>query len=204
MGVFEDQNALLVVGDHSNLYVLAADTLACRDVIYLGHKPDCVQAAPVACLSHLIVVENPGVDFAQVHVLAPGDNGHWHPAQKPLRISDNVVVDPLTTGPHVICLTDRGGLFVFEVNPSNSAQPLSEVTKAGGGTQEVMAGSMFYENGHLWVADVQLTRYRLNLSLGQIERAWADHLGDRFRRGWPVATGSCSTRVSRRATRASR
>jgi outer membrane protein assembly factor BamB len=184
VGVAEDGETLIVVGDHSNLYALSADTLACRGVAYLGQKPETVQVPPVECLGHLLVFENTGLDFAQVHVLARGEDGEgWQAAQKPLRLQHNVVVEPVVTEPHVICLTDYGSLNVFEMNPAEADQPLREVAKTQASSQDALAGAMLYESGHLWVADVQLTRYRVNLTLGQIERAWVDHQGDRFQ-GW--------------------
>jgi outer membrane protein assembly factor BamB len=184
VGVTGDGKTLLVVGDHSNLYLLAADTLACQAVVYLGQEPETVQVPPVECLGRLLVFENSGLDFARLHVFAPDDEGEgWRPAQKPLQVQHNIVVEPVVTGPHVICLTDHGALNVFEMSPTEADQPLREVANTQVSTREVVAGAMLYENGHLWVADVQLTRYRVNLALGQIERTWVDHQGDTFL-GW--------------------
>ena len=51
--------------------MLNADTLACTETVYLGHKAGAIFVPPAAVLDQVLVVESPADDYSLVHVLAP-------------------------------------------------------------------------------------------------------------------------------------
>lgn len=64
---------LYVVGDHSNLYVLNSRDGSCVESYYLGHESQTISVPPVPLLGHLFIIENAGLNYANVHVLRVDD-----------------------------------------------------------------------------------------------------------------------------------
>src|SRR5204862_7196490 len=61
--------------EHSNLFVLSAETLACAEVVFLGHLPGGIAAPPVVTCGQLFVAHNVGSDYSLVHVLSADAEG---------------------------------------------------------------------------------------------------------------------------------
>ena len=86
------------MGDHSSIYVVSTDTLECKDVYYLGHKPGSVDLPPVVHRNFVFVVENAGSGYSLLHTLAirsEAEGPALRAAQAPIRLTGNVRVPPV-------------------------------------------------------------------------------------------------------------
>lgn len=180
-GVDERRPQLYQLSEHSNLYVVSMDTLECQEVFYIGHEAGTVQVPPVATHGCVFVVENVNSDSSRMHLVTTDDNGlGLMPAQDSIRLAGRVIAPPLVTERRVVVVTDRGALYVFEVNKASGGEPVTIVAQ----TQPIHADSMFgyvlADRGRLWIGDNRLTRYDVQHSRGAITRKWVRAAGDAF------------------------
>jgi outer membrane protein assembly factor BamB len=162
---------LYQVGEHSNLYLLDAETLECRDVYYLAHKAGTVAVAPVLSLGHLFVAENSGESVCDLHVLAcDADGGALKPVKKsPIRLTGRVVVPPQVLSGRVVLVTDLGAIHVLEINTANADQPVLEAVKpVPASFKTPTIGYFLADSGRLWVGNERLTRFELQTSKNQM------------------------------------
>ena len=64
-----------IAGNHSNLYVINARDGSCLESFYIGHLENTIDVPPVPLLGRLLVIENAGTDYANVHVLRADESG---------------------------------------------------------------------------------------------------------------------------------
>ena len=64
------QGRIALLGENATLFVLAADSLACSETVYLGHKMGAILVPPAAVLDQLLFIESPTDDASLIHVLA--------------------------------------------------------------------------------------------------------------------------------------
>ncbi len=177
-----EQNRLVQPGVHSSLYVLNRQDLSCQQVAYLGHAAGTVVVPPVIVLGQILVVENPGNDFALLHVLGPNPEqpAEFRASMDPLRLEGRVVVPLIAFGSRLMAATDRGHLHVFEIDPNNAAQPLRGTANAVSTVQRGVLSYPLLTQSRLWVGDSQLTQYEMQISRGQLVRKWINSKGDAF------------------------
>lgn len=172
------------VGEHSSIYVLSTDTLECKDVYYLAHKPGTVDLPPVVHRNFVFVVENAGSGYALLHplaILSGGDGPELRAAQTPIRLTGNVRVPPVPYGARLLVTTDRGEIRVFDVDLSGNKDPVSDAAKLPPLYSEPVIGYPLAEAANLWMADNRLTNYRVQVTTKEITRNPAiANVGDTF------------------------
>ena len=172
---------LYVASEHSNLYVLASDTLECNEVYYLGHSFEGISAPPVSTLGFVFVVERLSLLNSQLHVLATDANGlQLQKAQDPIRLEGQVVRRPLIIGRRLLVSTDRGAMYLFEIDRAAENNPVSIMTTEVPTEAEPVTPYVLANGGQLWVASNSLTQFQLQTSRRSTVRKSVTHEGDVF------------------------
>jgi outer membrane protein assembly factor BamB len=174
--VDEASGRLIQLGEHSTLFVLSGESLACTETYYLGHRAGSILVPPAAVLEHLIVAESPADDHTLVHVLAPaGEQRRLQRIGQPFRLKGRVVVPPVVVGRRVILVTDQGQVAVYEVSPTNKAQPVRPLAgiAATGGTPSFN----FYtaDTNRLWMAGKGCVMYEIQAAVQSLKSGWTRH-----------------------------
>lgn len=174
---------LYQVGSHSNLYVLDEESLACKEVYYLGHKAGTVETPPVMALGHLFVAVNSGEDYCDLHILAVDENGlSIKRAKKPtIRLTGHITLPPLLAGARVVVVTDLGAVHVLEVNPANADEPVQDaVEPLVGSFKTPLTGYAALDGGRLYVGNDQFTKYEIQTSTTKLLGKWIKNKRDVF------------------------
>jgi len=161
------------VGEHSNVYVISTDTLECKDVFYLGHKPGAVNLPPLVLLNYAFVVENAGSDYALLHTLtirSEGEGPALKTSQPPIRLAGNVRVPLMPYGRRLLVTTDRGEIRVLDVDVASTAEPVKDAAKLPPLYTEPTVGYPLADANSLWIADNRLTNYRVQVTTKEISR----------------------------------
>jgi outer membrane protein assembly factor BamB len=179
---YPDQNRVIQPAAHSSIYVLDAQDWRCLGVTYLGHASNTIAVSPVMVGQAVLIAENPGVDFGLLHVLSfdADKPGMLRPVGEALRLDGQVIVPPQVFGRRLLLATDRGKLQAFELDLAHAQAPLRLAAET---VATVPAGSSSYfllNEGQLWVADLQLTRYEWQTSRGQLVQKRLSDKGDLF------------------------
>jgi outer membrane protein assembly factor BamB len=152
------------VAEHSNLYVLSAETGAekgdsphlgeapsgpfrqmgavpffrAREVVYLGHAPGSIVTPPVLVSRFLIVAENDRAAESRLRVFNV-DGSRSEPLQE-IRLPGHVVTPLVVSDLRVLAVTDTGSLGVFDVSGSDPKQPLVRVGEGVAATDSAPSG----------------------------------------------------------------
>lgn len=178
----DQRNIVAQVGSHSSIYLLDGEQWDCLGVHYLGHAEGTVIVPPVVLQEHVVVAENPGPDFSLIHILAPDaeNPGAMRPLVDPIRFQGRVVVDMYPFGRRLLVSTDRGRIYVLELDPSNATEPVRQIADVTSTVEPGTIGFPLLDQGRLWVGDSQLSKYELQTSRGQLVRKWINSKGDSF------------------------
>ncbi len=162
------------LGEHDNLYVMSADTLECREVYYIGHKPGTVVVPPVMALGYLFVVENAGPDYAMLHILATDENGlRLRTAQKSIRVQGRVVTTPIVSRRRILVVTDRRAIELYDVDPNNEAgTPVTTAASQSATAEAPIISYALLDRGYLWVANNRYTKLQVQASTGKLPSEW--------------------------------
>ncbi|MCA9263860.1 MAG: PQQ-binding-like beta-propeller repeat protein, partial [Planctomycetales bacterium] len=181
LGVDPESRHIYAAGEHSSLYVFSADTLTCEQVVYVGHRPGSITVPPAGVSGYLFVCENGGTDSCQLHVYRPiPDGSGFEPAMDSLRLDGQVAVPLMTFGRRVFLTTDRGGHYVFDVDPANANEPVRILAQTLPSATDVQVQYPLVEGGQIFVAGKQLVRFELQASRGEMVRKWVSPEGDRY------------------------
>lgn len=198
--VNERGDRIYVLGEHSNLYTLSADKLACLGVYYLGHAAGGVATPPIAILNKVIVADNSGAETCQIRVLSLNDQGVPSAEATNFRLSGLVTTPLQSAGRRFATVTSHGQAVVFEVAAGNDQSALTPLASREAQDREQMARFSLLHDGHLWLAARELTKLAIlptgnQLPVRSIER---DYRGDAF--DYPVqAVGNLVIHVRRPA-----
>ena len=177
-GVDPRNGCLYQVGRHSSLYVLAADTMECRNVAYVGHRPSSVKVPAVAIAGHVVVAENGG-DFCWLHVLVGDANGdNLRPAMQKIRLEGEIHVPMQRFGRRLLVVTDLGALHVYNIDPSAVGQPAREIAKTLPSNRTKGTTYTHIDSGRVFVADNKLARFELQAARGELVRKWVQNSDD--------------------------
>ena len=175
------RSKIYVVGDHDNVYVLDAETLACQEVFYLGHKPNSIHVPPIVALGYLFVAEQVSEKVTLVHVLGTNEKGlQVKPAQSPFRLTGNVKVPMSLTRRRVLVVTDRGEIRLLDIDLNSPEQPVLEAAGQPAHLLEPVLGYPFLDQGYLWIGESRLIKYQVQASTGKLPRVWVGMEGERF------------------------
>ncbi len=165
---------LYQVAEQDNLYVLSAETLECREVLYIGHRRGTISVPPVMALGYLFLVENAGPDFSFLHILATDEQGlHVRTAQKKIRLRGQVLAAPLVAKDHVLVVTDRREIDLFEVDLNNATEtPVTTVAQQNATAESPIISYSLIDGGYMWIANNRLAKYQVQNSAGKIPSEW--------------------------------
>ncbi len=172
-GVGRTEQLIYQPGEHDNLYVLAADTLECREVVYLGHKAGTIVVPPVVVLGYVIVVQN-GPDYAMVHIFGTDKKGlHLKKAQTTIRLRGRVLVQPIVGRRRVLFITDRRAIALYDIDPSNTnGTPLTVTAQRSATTEPPMVSFSLLDRGYLWIANNRFTKLQVQAATGKLPSEW--------------------------------
>lgn len=180
--VNERGDRIYVLGEHSNLYTLTADKLACVGVYYLGHSAGAGATPPISVLNKLIVADNSGAETCQIRVLSLDDQGAPTADVASYRLSGLVTTPLQSAGRRFSTVTTQGQAIVFEVAAGNDGSALTPLASRESQDREQLARFSLLHDGHLWLAARELTKLAVlptgnQLPVRSIER---DYRGDAF------------------------
>ncbi len=180
-GVAPGKPNLYVPGDHSNLYVLSRTDGACQEVLYLGHRAGSIAVPPILLLGQLFVFENINSETCKIRILSTSDRGlELKDAQVPIKMDGNIVLPPQIDGRRLFVQTDLGQIKVLDIEPTVETQKVSEIANVTKNVFEPKQSWLITENNRVWIADSQFTRFNLQVTSGQMKRAWVENPGDQF------------------------
>lgn len=169
------------LGERSNLFVLDSDSLACREAYFLGHLPGAIATPPVVAAGQVFIALNTGADFSHVHVLSADAEGlNLKPALSPVRLKGRVVTAPIVDGRRVYVLTDLGAVQVFDVDPANINNPVSELAQLVAIRKQPLIGYAAISEGRVWLGDERLTLHELQPARKELTRRWSRFEGEVF------------------------
>ncbi len=181
-GVASNLPLLFQPGDHSNLYAITTDSLACKDVYYFGHRSGTIAVPPIVLMGHVFVAENAGADFCLLHILKIDTEGErlLQTAQEPIRLKGNVMVPLQAYGSRLLVATDRSDVRVFNVNVNAEENPVEPAAVKSGQSDETMISYPLTDSGTLWLADDRLAKYDIQVTTKDINLRENVSVGDAF------------------------
>ena len=175
------QSRLVQLGQHSTLFLLAADSLECVETFYFGHKAGAILVPPISVLDLVVVTESPTDDHSVVHVLMPGEKDQrLARAGRGFRLRGRVVVPLSVAGRRFAVMTDLGQVAVFEVDSANRQQPVRQVAGLEASERSPQHGYYTMDANRLWVATRRCSLFEIQSSVQQLSRRWTMHQDDAF------------------------
>ena len=161
----EKRNTVYLAGEHSSLYSLDADSLACTSVFHLGHRSGGVLLAPVAISGKLAILENTGFETATLHLLEMGPEGEILGSLANERIEGTCDTPAITFGRRLIVASQLGEVRIFEISAEGSErEPIRELANRPAGRQKSGSRFLAATKQGIWVAGNRLTRSDVSLS----------------------------------------
>ncbi len=164
------ESRMFLPGGHSNVYVIDLATRRCVSAFYLGHDQDMVVAPPVVAGPFVLLAENVGQSSSRLRVLRYDPKKHTLRLVQSIRLQGQVFQPMLLQGRLLAVATDLGQVSLFEVNPQpqEKKKPLSIVASRAAVFQEPGPVQLAFDGPYVWIADRQLTRYRVQAAEGQM------------------------------------
>ena len=161
----EKRNTIYLAGEHSSLYSLDADSLACTSVFHLGHRSGGVLLAPVAISGKLAILENTGFETSTLHLLEMGSEGEILGSLASERIEGTCDTPAITFGRRLIIASQLGEVRIFEISAEGSErEPIRELANRPAGRQKSGSRFLAATKQGVWVAGNRLTRSDVSLS----------------------------------------
>jgi outer membrane protein assembly factor BamB len=181
VGLAIRQSRLFQLGEHSTLFVLDADSLACVETFYLGHKAGAVLVPPVAVLDHIVLFESPADDYSHLQLLALDNKSKkWSLVGQPRRLKGRVVVPPAVAAARLAVTTDLGQVSVFHLD-AQAAEPLRLIASvAASESDPLVTYAEIDRKNRLWLAGRRRTMYEIQETLQQLSLKWTENHDDRF------------------------
>ncbi len=182
-GVAQIHPYLIQVGDHSNLYAIATDSLACREVVYTGHKAGAIVTPPLIVQDHVLIAENAGRDYCLLHVfkITPSGDGPLlqRPLKAPIRLSGNVIVPMVLYGRRPLVVTDLGEVNVFNIDFNSEKDTVTTATAPLPASRSApLLSYPVVEGTTLVLADDKLVKYQLQVTTKQITQKSVTNVSD--------------------------
>jgi len=169
------------IGENDHVYAVSIDSMECREVYYLGHKPGTIVAPPVVAVGHLFITENVGPDQAVVHVLKLDENGlTLTNVQDPIQLRGQVQRAPFVITRRLVFTTNLGAITILDVNPQQTPPVSAEIRPLPASYTEPVVPYAFVEEGLLWIGDSRLTAYEVQAANAQLVRKWVAYEGSSF------------------------
>lgn len=169
------QRRLYQLGEQSNLYVLSAEPATfgqCDEVIFLGHEAGSVQVPPAVMGRYFVVAENAGLQDSVLRVFQTDENGANAKPVQQLSLQGQVRVPPLLVGRVLMVVTDRGGLYSFEVSTKEQGETLNKIAQKAATGSAPVDRYVFANLEGLWVGDAGLKKYDVQAARGEMPPKW--------------------------------
>ena len=181
VGLDSRRSRIYQLGDHSTLFALRMETLACEETSFLGHLEGSILVPPLVVLDHVVIAESPGINYSVLRTLAPtGENKQLQPTSKVFRLAGRITEPLLTASRRVIAVTDLGQTSVIEIDPTSPQQSVREISKLEATDSEPTTTYPAVEANQVWLVGTRASAYEIQASLAQLARRWTLHPGDRF------------------------
>ncbi|MEQ8846886.1 PQQ-binding-like beta-propeller repeat protein [Botrimarina sp.] len=177
-----ERGVAYVAGRQSSLYTLDLESLECVAVRYTGHAAGEAPVPPVALDGRVLFLQNTGLETSRLTVFRTDEQGHVAEQVADWRL-EGVAGRPMRVdGRRVLVATDSGAVYLFEVTPGVSDQPLSLLAKSTATGSRLGSQSVVEVGGEVWIAGDGLRRTAASLADSTlVARPLADPCdGDRF------------------------
>jgi outer membrane protein assembly factor BamB len=175
------QTRLYQLGEHSTLFVLDANSLACTETVYLGHQAGEIFVPPVAVLDQLLVVESPADDFSQIRVLSPDPQTKRLAIHgRPQRLKGRIMTPLAVSGIRVAAITDLSQVAVFEVDSSGTQDRLRLIAGLDASEKTPLTTFCALKSDQLWIASRRRSLFQVQSALQQLNRLWTENHDDSF------------------------
>jgi hypothetical protein len=172
---------LAVLGEHSTLFVLAADSLECTQTYYLGHKAGAIFVPPLAVLDYLLVSESPADDYSLIRALAfDAKTKRLTQMGRPLRLKGRIVTPLAVSRNRAAAVTDLGQVAVLEVDTTSEQEPVRLVAGLEATERSPVTPYLALSANQLWVAARRLSLLELLPSVQRLTHKWTVEQGDTF------------------------
>jgi len=163
------------LGEHSNLYVLSAQTGECPEVFYLGHDAESVAVPPLVVGRYVFVAVNSGAEDSVLKVLLAGDDGLGLQLIEQLPLRGHLFAPLESSGRSLLIATDRGAIYSLEMGPPDSGKPLTKVAEKPADDKAPRVEYPVMHNSQMWLAGYGLTRYDMQAARGALNPKWIDN-----------------------------
>lgn len=163
------------LGEHSNLYVLSAQSGECPEVFYLGHDAESVAIPPLVVGRYVFVAVNSGAEDAVLKVLLANDDGLGLQVVEQLPLRGHVYSPLESSGRSLLITTDRGAIYSLEMGPPDAGKPLTKVAEKPADEKPPRVEYPVMRNSEMWLAGYGLTRYDMQAARGALNPKWIDN-----------------------------
>jgi outer membrane protein assembly factor BamB len=192
------QSQVYQLGEHSTLFVLDAQSLACSETVYLGHRAGEILVPPVAVLDQVLVVRSPADDYSEIQVVGPDvKTKRLTTIGKPQRLKGRVTTPLAVSGARVVAVTDRGQIVVYDVDPAGASEHLRLVASVDATESSPREVYCALDRNRVWVANHRREMFEVQSSLSQLARRWSENHDDTFL-GPLQLTGDTLVQIRRR------
>ncbi len=190
------------IAEHSNLYVLGLDDFSCKQVYLLGHEMGSITSAPAVVSGNLVIGVNDGAQDSSLRLYtvdqgSPGKPGIAIKQIQQIPLKGRIDITPAVDGNRVLVATDRGVVRVFDLTPTEKGVRLRDLAGRSIEGDENVTRYALLQGGQFWIADIQLTKFDVVGSKGQLVPKWIVDEGCAFLQP-PVAAGSTIISVRRK------
>lgn len=171
---------ILLIADHSNIYVLSGESLACEDVYFLAHASGTISFRPVVVATMVILPQQAGLRRATLHVLRESDESPlFVRGQSPLSFESQFGGPLVAEKNQLVFLDAYGAITLLGIDPANAEAPVEVVAQSSGGRQLFDVHAALHDR-YLLVGTNRLAAYRVTGARGTLAPRWVNHDGDAF------------------------
>ncbi|MDG1807172.1 MAG: PQQ-binding-like beta-propeller repeat protein [Pirellulaceae bacterium] len=169
------------LADDSNLYVISAETMTCREVFYLGHDPGSVSVRPFVISGFMLVPVN-AANYCNLHVLKPFENGlKLDDAQTSIRFKGQVKSPIIRYNRWAIVMSDTGDLQMIEINKADEELPAETVVSQAVAVKRVGSNYLLADSQQLWICGgYGIRRFRIQNAVGKFSEKGVTNNLDAF------------------------
>ncbi|TWT90020.1 outer membrane biogenesis protein BamB [Pseudobythopirellula maris] len=182
--VSRDGDRVYLVGEHSIVYTLAADSFECLGAYYLGHETGAITAPPAVTLhNHVAVAVNDGLETSRAMLLGVGSDGVIERLLDAERMEGLVRTAPLIAGRLLTYVTNKGEIRVYEIGPANEPSPLKPLAgRNATANASVKRRNVIRAGSALWISSDRLVKCVPSLSSSQlnVQQIEEPFAGDEF------------------------
>ncbi|MGL4514853.1 MAG: PQQ-binding-like beta-propeller repeat protein [Lacipirellulaceae bacterium] len=156
--VENQRKRLYVVGAHSCVYTLDAESLACVAVAFTGHSPGSIPAQPTLVGGRLAMVENIGLQACRVRVFDLSQAGDVGKQIAEMRLGGACGTPIIASGRRFAVAADNGEIGLWELPIEPEGDPVVSLATRPAARGEPMPRYLAETPEGLWLGDIGLSR----------------------------------------------